>query len=56
MSKKIFSKQLAIYLRKKGCRIIDKEPNTYKPEFDVFIFEDNDKLQSALAAYMAERQ
>lgn len=52
-TKKIFSKKLAIYLRKQGCKIIGTEPNTYKPQFDVYIFEDNVKLQDALASYMA---
>lgn len=55
MEKKIFSRKLAVYLREKGCRIIRTEVNIYKPNFDVYIFEDDEKLQEALADYMAER-
>ena len=52
MIKKIFSRKLAIYLREKGCKIITTEVNRHKPNLDVYIFEDNEKLQSALAKYM----
>lgn len=52
--KKIFSKKLAIYLRNKGCKIIGTEANTYKPEFDVWIFKDNEHLQECLAQYMSQ--
>ena len=55
MIKKIFSRKLAIYLREHGCKIIGVEVNRYKPNFDVYIFEDNEKLQSSLASYMACR-
>lgn len=54
MTKKIFSRKLAIYLREKGCKIITTEINRYKPNLDVYIFEDGEKLQSALSDYMAE--
>jgi hypothetical protein len=46
--KKIFNRRLALELRKKGFSIVKTEPNFYKPEFDVYIFEDSDELQSAL--------
>lgn len=46
--KKIFNRKLALKLRKKGFSIVKTEPNFYKPEFDVYIFEDSDELQSAL--------
>ena len=46
--KKIFNRRLAVELRKKGCEIIRTEPNFYKPEFDVYIFKDSNKLQLAL--------
>jgi hypothetical protein len=55
MTKKIFSRKLAVYLREKGCRIISTEVNFKHPKFDVYIFEDNEKLQSALADYMTEK-
>ena len=46
--KKIFNRRIALELRRKGFKIIKTEPNFYKPEFDVYIFEDSDDLQSAL--------
>lgn len=55
MTKKIFSRKLAIYLREHGCKIIGTEVNRHKPNFDVYIFEDNETLQSTLAVYMKTR-
>ena len=46
--KKIFNRRLAVELRKRGFDIIKTEPNFYKPEFDVYIFQDSVELQSAL--------
>ena len=45
---KIFNRRVALALRKKGFKIVKTEPNFYKPEFDVYIFEDSGELQSAL--------
>ena len=44
--KKIFSKKLAYELRLQGCKLIGTEPNTYKPQFDVYLFEDNELLKT----------
>jgi hypothetical protein len=55
MTKKIFSRKLAIYLREHGCKIISIEVNKHKPNLDVYIFEDGDKLQAALTEYMANK-
>ena len=55
MTKKIFSRKLAIYLREHGCKIIGTEVNRHKPNFDVYIFEDNETLQSTLEDYMKTR-
>ena len=46
--KKIFNRRLALELRKRGFEIICTEPNFYKPEFDVYIFNNSVELQSAL--------
>lgn len=46
--KKIFNRRLALELRKRGFNIIKTEPNFYKPEFDVYIFQDSGELQRAL--------
>ena len=48
MEKKIFNRRLALSLRNMGFNVIKTEPNFYKPEFDVYIFEDSMELQSAL--------
>ena len=45
---KVFSKKLALELRKRGFDIIGTEPNNYKPEFNVYIFKNSDKLQQAI--------
>ena len=46
--KKIFNRRLALELRKRGFEIVKTEPNFYKPEFNVYIFNDSVELQSAL--------
>lgn len=45
---KIFSKRLALNLRKKGFDIIGTEPNNYKPEFNVYLFKNSPELQQAI--------
>lgn len=55
MTKKIFSRKLAIYLRENGCKIIGTEVNKHKPNLDVYIFEDCEKLQQKLTEYMSMR-
>lgn len=51
-TKKVFSINMAVYLRERGCRIIRTEVNRYRPEYDVWIFEDTDELHKALDEYM----
>lgn len=46
--KKIFNRRLALELRKRGFDIIKTEPNFYKPEFNVYIFNNSDEFQLAL--------
>lgn len=48
----IFTKKLALYLRGNGCKIVRTRPNIQKPEFDVWIFENNDRLQKYIKKYM----
>lgn len=48
MEKMIFSRRVAYELRKAGCRIIRTEVNKIKPQFDVWVFEDNDYLENKL--------
>lgn len=53
--KKIFNRRLALALRKRGFEIIKTEPNFYKPEFDVYIFNDSAELQLALTEITQNR-
>lgn len=45
---KIFSKKLALELRKKGFKIIGTEPNYKYPQFDVYLFKKSDSLSKAI--------
>ena len=53
--KKIFNRRLALSLRKMGFDIIKTEPNFYKPEFNVYIFNNSVELQSALTELTQKR-
>lgn len=48
---KCFSARLAHYLRKQGFYIVGTEPNLKKPQFDVYLFENNEALKKAVDAY-----
>ena len=47
--KKIFTRRLALELRKRGFDIVATEPNPNKPQFDVYLFEDTPSFQKALS-------
>ena len=47
-TKRIYTKSVALELRKRGFKIIGTEPNINKPEFDVYIFEDTQRFKEAL--------
>ena len=53
--KKVFTKKMALYLRQHGFEIIKTEPNTYKPQFDVYIFYDTPELAAAITEYTNKR-
>lgn len=50
-TKKVFSRRLAVFLREHGCKIVGTEVNFKRPEFDVWIFEDNERLREAFELY-----
>ena len=50
-TKRIFTKRLAIFLRQNGCKIIRTEVNFKKPEHDVYVFKDTDRLQDLIAKF-----
>jgi hypothetical protein len=41
---RVFTKRIAIELRKLGYRIVYTEPNYNKPQFDVYVFKKTEKL------------
>ena len=47
-TKRIYTKSVALELRRRGFRIIRTEPNENHPEFDVYVFESNQGLKDAL--------
>lgn len=48
----IYSKRIAIELRKRGFRILDTRVNEHYPEFDCWVFADTIELQEALSELM----
>lgn len=50
----IYSRRVAIELRKRGFEILRTEPNPYKPQFDVYIMKDSDELNRALSEITAK--
>ena len=49
--KKVFSRRLAVFLREHGCKIVGTEVNFKRPEFDVWLFDDNERLREAFELY-----
>ena len=45
--KKVFTRWIAVELRKQGFNIIDVEPNHKKPQLDVYIFQDTPEFKQA---------
>ena len=55
-TKIIYSRKMAVFLRNKGCKIVRTETNPYKPEFDIWVFEDDDILQNYIAEFMSHKE
>ena len=51
----IYTKWLAAALRKQGFRIIRVEVNPNHPQFDCWVFENNEDLQIAIS-YLTKRR
>ena len=49
--KEIFSRKMAVYLRRLGFKIVSVEVNPYKPEFDMWIFKDTPELRNAMSNF-----
>lgn len=44
----IYSKRIATELRKRGCKFLRLGVNENFPQYNTYIFEDNEKLEAAL--------
>lgn len=47
-TKRIYTKSVALELRKRGFKIIRTEPNENYPQYDVYVFENNTHLKEVL--------
>ena len=45
---RIYTRWLAVELRKLGFKIVGTDVNEYHPEFTVWLFEDSEELQAAI--------
>ena len=54
-TKRIYTKSVALELRKRGFKIIRTEPNENKPEFDVYVFEETEDFKKALTEITTSR-
>lgn len=54
-TKRIFTRRLAVFLRRNGCKIIRTEVNFKKPEHDVYVFEDTDRLQDLITDFQQRK-
>lgn len=52
---RIYTKWLAVALRREGFKIVGKDVNERIPELDVYIFENSEKLQAAIPRLTAAR-
>ena len=55
-AKKVVSRRLAVFLREHGCKSVGTEVNFKRPEFDVWLFEDNERLREAFELYSRTRR
>ena len=54
-TKRIYTKSVALELRKRGFKIIRTEPNENYPQFDVYVFEGGDAFEKALTEITRSR-
>lgn len=53
---KIYSRWLAVELRKQGFKILATDINEYHPQYIVWIFENSPTLQSAITALTQQKR
>ena len=54
-TKRIYSKSVALELRKRGFKIIRTEPNENYPQFDAYIFQSSKAFEDALTEITISR-
>ena len=52
----VYTRWLALALRRQGFKIIKTGINEYHPQFDVWFFEDTKELQAAISALNKQRK
>lgn len=55
MSYMVYSKELALMLRKLGYRIESSAPNENNPRLDVYFFEDSPSLRETIKEYQRDK-
>ena len=53
---KVYTRWLAVELRKLGFKILSTEINEYHPQFDIWIFEDTEQLHKAILQLTTARK
>ena len=53
--KRIYTKSVALELRKKGFKILRTEPNENYPQFDVYVFKSGNEFEKALTEITRSR-
>ena len=53
---KVYTRWLAVELRKLGFKILSTEINEYHPQFDIWIFENTEQLHKAILQLTTARK
>ena len=53
---RIYTRWLAVALRKRGFKILKTDINEYHPEYTVWIFENNEQLQQTISELTQSRK
>lgn len=55
MNRRIYTKKMAMYLIKKGFKLVDVVEDVNKPWFYNWVFEDSKELQIAMAEFSSQQ-
>lgn len=53
---RIYTRWLAVALRREGFKMLKTDVNEYHPKYDVYIFEDSPSLQAAITRITNSRK